>query len=154
MSPAGPSASKVASSRLTCRSLSPSCLAASRCVTRRATTFDNSSANVNNPDPTQRVTFGEQIWDEMLTMAVDPEHHEMWLAAQEAVWTRFLEQQPGYVRSEIWLDAADDHHLHVMIWWSSREEWKQITAEQVAAIDSRLGPLYREPVVREFRVVS
>jgi len=91
---------------------------------------------------------------EMLTMAVEPEHHEMFLAAQEAVWTRFLKQQPGFIRNEIWIDADDDHHVHCVIWWNSVEEWKQITPEQVAAIDSRLGPLYREPVMREFRVVA
>ena len=33
--------------------------------------FDNSSANPNNPDPTRHVVFGQQIWDEMLTMAVE-----------------------------------------------------------------------------------
>ncbi len=91
---------------------------------------------------------------EMLTMEVAPEHHEMWLAAQEAVWTRFLEQQPGYERSEIWVDAENESLVHVVIWWRSREEWKQITPEQVEAVDARLGPLYREPVVRELRVVG
>ena len=29
-------------------------------------TFDNSSNNPSNPDPTQRVVFGEQTWDEMM----------------------------------------------------------------------------------------
>ncbi len=91
---------------------------------------------------------------EMLTMAVDPEHHEMFLAANEAVWTRFLEQQPGFVRKEMWVEPGDEGRIHCMIWWSSREEWKRITPEQVEAIDSRLGPLYREPVMREFRVVG
>jgi len=28
--------------------------------------FDNSKGNPNNPDPTQRVTWGEQTWDEMM----------------------------------------------------------------------------------------
>ena len=28
--------------------------------------FDNSSNNPSNPDPTQKVTFGEQSWDEMM----------------------------------------------------------------------------------------
>ena len=27
--------------------------------------FDNSVGNPNNPDPTRRVVFGEQSWDEM-----------------------------------------------------------------------------------------
>lgn len=29
-------------------------------------TFDNSANNPSNPDPTRRVTFGEQTWDEMM----------------------------------------------------------------------------------------
>lgn len=29
-------------------------------------TFDNSTGNPSNPDPTKRVTFGEQTWDEMM----------------------------------------------------------------------------------------
>jgi hypothetical protein len=28
--------------------------------------FDNSDANPNNPDPTKRVRWGEQTWDEMM----------------------------------------------------------------------------------------
>ena len=29
-------------------------------------TFDNSERNLNNPDPTKWVSFGEQTWDEMM----------------------------------------------------------------------------------------
>jgi hypothetical protein len=28
--------------------------------------FDNSAENLNNPDPTRRVRWGEQTWDEMM----------------------------------------------------------------------------------------
>ena len=91
---------------------------------------------------------------EFLSMEVDPELHEMFLAADEAVGTRFLERQPGFVRKEAWIDPDDEGHVHVVIWWNSREEWKRITPEQVEAIDMRMGPIFREPVVREFRVVA
>ena len=33
--------------------------------------YDNSAANVNNPDPGQRVVEGEQTWDEMLLMTME-----------------------------------------------------------------------------------
>ena len=33
--------------------------------------FDNSSDNPNNPDPTQLVEDGQQIWDEMLMMGAE-----------------------------------------------------------------------------------
>jgi hypothetical protein len=29
-------------------------------------TYDNSAANLNNPDPTKTVTWGDQTWDEMM----------------------------------------------------------------------------------------
>ena len=29
-------------------------------------TYDNSEANLNNPDPTKTVTWGDQTWDEMM----------------------------------------------------------------------------------------
>ncbi len=54
----------------------------------------------------------------------------------------------------MWVDPDDEGHVHAVIWWSSREEWKRITPEQVEAIDRRMGPIFREPVVREFRVVA
>lgn len=42
-------------------------------------TFDNSEGNLNNPDPTKWVSFGEQTWDEMMigyfhvAIPIDPE---------------------------------------------------------------------------------
>jgi mono/diheme cytochrome c family protein len=33
--------------------------------------YDNTAENLDNPDPTQFVRFGQQTWDEMLTMAVE-----------------------------------------------------------------------------------
>ncbi len=38
-------------------------------------TYDNSTRNFGNPDPTKEVTFGEQSWDEMLTFFI----HYRWV---------------------------------------------------------------------------
>jgi hypothetical protein len=40
--------------------------------------FDNSAANLANPDPTREVTFGEQTWDEMMFgfyTSIDPKQN-------------------------------------------------------------------------------
>ena len=42
----------------------------------------------------------------------------------------------------------------IMVWWESRELWKAITDEQVAAIDVEMGEWYRVPALREHRVVK
>jgi hypothetical protein len=41
----------------------------------------------------------------------------------------------------------------IVVWWESRELWKAITDSQVAAIDRQMGEWFREPRVREHRVV-
>lgn len=40
--------------------------------------FDNSAANLDNPDPTQRVEYGVQTWEEMLKLGVE------WIRPREA----------------------------------------------------------------------
>lgn len=90
---------------------------------------------------------------EMLTFAVDPSQQADWLAVEEEVWSRFLETCPGFIRKEMWRDADRAHLLHAVIWWSSRDLWKQITAEQVAEVDARMGDWFRQSSMVEYEVV-
>lgn len=90
---------------------------------------------------------------EMLTFAVDPSQQADWLAVEEEVWSRYLETCPGFVRKEMWRDPDQAHLLHAVIWWSSRDLWKQITAEQVAEVDARMGDWFRQSSMVEYEVV-
>lgn len=90
---------------------------------------------------------------EMLTFAVEPSQQADWLAVEEDVWSRYLETCPGFVRKEMWRDPGRAELLHAVIWWSSRELWKQVTPEQVAEVDGRMGDWFRHSTMVEFEVV-
>ncbi|HTN79330.1 MAG TPA: TIGR03792 family protein [Acidimicrobiales bacterium] len=91
---------------------------------------------------------------EELTLDVDDGDIEAFLDADARVWTAFLSRQAGFVRKEVWLPHDRPGSVVIMVWWESREMWKAITDEQVAAVDARMGEWFREPAVREYRVVS
>ncbi len=90
---------------------------------------------------------------EWLTFAVPSELRATWLAREEEVWSRFLESSPGFVRKQMWVEEGDPHLVHAVIWWESRELWKQITPEQVADVDERMGDLWRDCTMRVYDVV-
>lgn len=81
---------------------------------------------------------------EFLTFDVDPAERDQWLPIEETTWSRFLEQQPGFIRKEIWTNRENPNEVHSVIWWSDQETWFQITAEQVAAVDAQMGTWFRE----------
>ncbi len=91
---------------------------------------------------------------EELTLHVADADLEGFLDADARIWTAFLAAQPGFIRKEVWAPADRPDTVVVMVWWASRELWKAISDAQVAAIDREMGPWFREPVVREHRVVS
>jgi mono/diheme cytochrome c family protein len=51
-------------------------------------TYDNTAANPNNPDPDQHVVLGQQIWEEMLTMAVE------WIRPREEALAHSVRSNP------------------------------------------------------------
>lgn len=90
---------------------------------------------------------------EELTLDVAAADLDGFLEADGRVWTAFLSAQPGFVRKEVWVPTDLPDTVVIMVWWERRELWKAITESQVAAIDRDMGEWYREPVVREHRVV-
>lgn len=89
---------------------------------------------------------------EMLTFEVAPDQQPEWLALEERVWSRFLEQQPGFVQKEIWIEDVRPDLVQVVIWWESMELWKRITPEQVAEVDRGMGDAWRDCTMRVFDV--
>jgi uncharacterized protein (TIGR03792 family) len=81
---------------------------------------------------------------EFLTFRVDPAEQAGWLPVEEQTWSRFLEQQPGFVRKEMWTNREDPWEVHAIIWWETQEQWFSITSEKVAEIDATMGPWFRE----------
>jgi uncharacterized protein (TIGR03792 family) len=91
---------------------------------------------------------------EELTLAVAASDLDGFLAADERIWTAFLARQAGFVRKEVWVSSDRPDTVVIIVWWQSRELWKAITDEQVAAVDREMGEWYREPMVREYVVAT
>jgi uncharacterized protein (TIGR03792 family) len=89
---------------------------------------------------------------EELTLQVEAPDIEGFLEVDARVWTAFLAEQPGFVRKEVWVPADRPNTVVIVVWWASREQWKAISDETVAAVDRRMGEWFREPVVREYVV--
>ncbi len=90
---------------------------------------------------------------EELTLHVEDGDLERFLDADARIWTAFLSAQPGFVRKEVWVPADRPDTVVIMVWWANRQLWKAISDERVAAVDREMGEWFREPVVREHRVV-
>lgn len=80
---------------------------------------------------------------EFLTFSVAPDDLDEWLAADAANWTRFLEQQDGFVRKEIWQHSDDPSTVHAVIWWQSTEQWQRIPTEELDRVTKAMGPIDR-----------
>ena len=90
---------------------------------------------------------------EELTLHVEDRDLEGFLDADARIWTAFLSAQPGFIRKEVWVPADRPDTVVIMVWWANRQLWKAISDERVAAVDREMGEWFREPVVREHRVV-
>lgn len=91
---------------------------------------------------------------EYLTFAVEPTELARWLEVEEQIWSRFLEQQPGFVRKQMWVERGDEPHVHAVIWWRDMDAWQAVGAEAVARVDELMGPWLREAIsCRTFDVV-
>lgn len=77
-----------------------------------------------------------------------------YLAHDRRVWTAWLESRPGFVRKEVWRSVDRPGTVIMQIWWETRDHWKAITMEEVAAVDAQMGEWFRgHPACREYEVV-
>ena len=91
---------------------------------------------------------------EELHFIVDPAEREEFLEVEARIWTGFLRTCDGFLKKEVWVPLDDQQRVVVMIWWESMDQWKRITAEQVAAVDATMGRWLRDvDVFREYDVV-
>jgi uncharacterized protein (TIGR03792 family) len=91
---------------------------------------------------------------EVLTFEVAPSDLAGWLAAEGSAWTPYLQGCDGFIRKEIWRDRAVPSVIEVVIWWETYEQWKQITAADVAAVDQGMGEWFRGSTCRELDRLS
>lgn len=90
---------------------------------------------------------------EFLTFAIAPEELDEWLAVEERHWSRFLEQQAGFVRKEMWRPREHPDRVHAVIWWRSMEDWQAVPADELAQVAAAMGPHERTAICDAFDVV-
>lgn len=77
------------------------------------------------------------MYIEYLRFQIKPGFQARFLELDEKLWTQKLAENPGFHKKEVWLNPEDPTDLVVIVWWSSREQWKSITPEDVQAIDEQ-----------------
>lgn len=87
---------------------------------------------------------------EFLTFDVEPSELEQWLQIEEQHWSRFLEQQDGFIKKEIWRPVEDQRSVHAVIWWESIEQWHSIPQDELDAVTEAMGPWERVPICTTF----
>lgn len=91
---------------------------------------------------------------ELLTFAVDAVDLDAWLAVEGRTWSRFLEQRPGFVRKQMWVERGDTDRVHAVIWWVDQAAWDATNGPELAAVDESMGAWFREALTcRVFDVV-
>ena len=101
-----------------------------------------------------RIVYASFMVIEFLTFTVPTSIQKQWKALDEAVWTRFLEKQEGFVQKELWQSPEDTEKLHAVIWWRDKDSWKAITDEQIRIVDMEMGDYLIEPEMSEFLVIT
>ena len=90
---------------------------------------------------------------EFLTFDVDPSEREEWLRHEEHHWSRFLEQQDGFVKKEMWRTRGDEGKVHAVIWWQSIEHWQAIPQAELDAVVEAMGPHEKQARMVAYDVV-
>ena len=81
---------------------------------------------------------------EFLTFEVDPSEREQWLRVEEETWSRFLEQQPGFVSKQMWVEREQPGTVHAIICWEDQASWDAVPADGQAAVDASMDTWMRE----------
>lgn len=90
---------------------------------------------------------------EFLTFTIDIEERHAWMPIDEQTWSRFLEQQPGFVSKQLWAPRENPNIVHAVIVWESELSWQAIPVAALAAVDIEMGPWHRQPQVQVFDLI-
>ncbi|GEM_PF-2565028 len=75
---------------------------------------------------------------EVLTVRVEPERLEEFVALDREVWTETLRKQPGFIRKEAWL-GEDPDEVTFGVWWESREALAAFPSATTDELDRQMS---------------
>jgi len=80
---------------------------------------------------------------EHLRVSVPEQAREAWLEAERGSWEPWLSRQEGFLGRDLLWDA-ETQEATLLIRWQSREQWKQIPAEEVETVQAEFERLARQ----------
>ncbi len=90
---------------------------------------------------------------EFLTFTVAVADQGTWLEVEERTWSRYLEQQPGFISKQVWVDRDRADQIHCVITWADQASWDAIPDADVERVDAEMGEWFRPCTMRSFDVV-
>lgn len=83
---------------------------------------------------------------ECLTVAVQPEHREAYVQADEEIWTAALSQYPGFLGKEVWISPDDLSQVVLIVRWNSFEEWQAVPQDVLETTEAQFEQAVGEGV--------
>ena len=77
---------------------------------------------------------------EVLQFRVPAAEREAFVVKDKKVWTRALQQQPGFLHKSVWYPPHDPGRVKFVIYWASREQWKAFPPDLQAQLDRQMQP--------------
>jgi uncharacterized protein (TIGR03792 family) len=91
---------------------------------------------------------------EFLTFDVEADVRAEWMEVDARTWTRYLENRPGFISKQLWVQRGTPHQVHAIIMWSDLDSWHAIPHEEMAALDAEMGAFFRVSTVRAYDVIG
>lgn len=89
---------------------------------------------------------------EWLRFRVPVEKRTAFLQKDEEIWTTALQEFPGFLGKETWVDPENQDIIFV-IRWSTKELWKAVSEAEIIALDQQMGNLWMPMIEsREYQV--
>lgn len=93
---------------------------------------------------------------EELTFQVDTAARDRFVELDDAIWTRHLAEQAGFLRKEVWLGRVDSASgkatVKLIIHWRSKAAWDAVPRAGLEATDRRFAKAMKE--IGDYRMVS
>ncbi len=90
---------------------------------------------------------------EWLKFTVDSDSREKFIQKDEAVWTANLSTYPGFLGKEVWLEPNAPDKVIFIIRWQTRQQWKSIPMEDLAAIEREFSAIMQKMKI-EYKMIE
>ena len=88
--------------------------------------------------------YADPLIVEELVFQVDPDRLEVYLDGDYEIFTKGLEQYPGFCGSEIWVSADRPGYVRNIVFWKDRESFQAVDTAWVIQADAKLNALVGE----------